>query len=118
VDMAGLIRRANLLAFSFKEATDSISAHRDRLVAMPSIMPTTGWLTSAFASMREHPISSARCLTRHRCAGPWVPPSSLRRGRSDSTGWETGYGTRSRSIRLGSHQVRPCSKILVHQASG
>jgi hypothetical protein len=56
VDISALIRRANLLATSFREAADSLASHSDRLAAMPSIMPTQGWLTSAFSSMREHPI--------------------------------------------------------------
>lgn len=56
VDLGALIRRANLLAASFDEASDSLAHHRDRLAAMPSIMPTAGWLSSAFTSMREHPI--------------------------------------------------------------
>ena len=110
VDLAGLIRRANLLAFSFKEATDSISAHRDRLVAMPSIMPTTGWLTSAFASMREHPILHyARPHEGIDVQAPSAPPSSPRRGRSDfhrlgNRLWEHG---RDRSRLWDHHQVRP-----------
>jgi murein DD-endopeptidase MepM/ murein hydrolase activator NlpD len=56
VDLGALIRRANLLASSFKEAADSLSVHTARLAATPSIMPTQGWLSSAFSAMREHPI--------------------------------------------------------------
>ena len=56
VDLSALIRRANLLASSFKEAADSLAIHSARLAATPSIMPTQGWLTSAFSSMRDHPI--------------------------------------------------------------
>ena len=56
VDLNALIRRANLLASSFEEAKDSLASHSQRLAATPSIMPTQGWLTSAFSSMREHPI--------------------------------------------------------------
>ena len=56
VDLNALIRRANLLALSFKEAADSLSVHSARLSATPSIMPTQGWLSSAFSSMRSHPI--------------------------------------------------------------
>ena len=56
VDLNALIRRANLLASSFKEAADSLSVHSARLSATPSIMPTQGWLSSAFSSMRSHPI--------------------------------------------------------------
>src|SRR3954470_22406150 len=56
VDLGALTRRANLLASSFKEAADSLALHTARLAATPSIMPTQGWLSSAFLSMRTHPI--------------------------------------------------------------
>jgi murein DD-endopeptidase MepM/ murein hydrolase activator NlpD len=56
IDLSALIRRANLLASSFKEAADSLAYHSARLAATPSIMPTQGWLSSAFSSMRAHPI--------------------------------------------------------------
>jgi murein DD-endopeptidase MepM/ murein hydrolase activator NlpD len=55
-DMEALTRRANLLVSSIDEAYDSLSRHHARLAAMPSIMPTSGWLTSAFARERVHPI--------------------------------------------------------------
>jgi hypothetical protein len=48
VDLNALIRRANLLAHSFREAGDSLAGHVERLAATPSIMPTAGWLSSAF----------------------------------------------------------------------
>ncbi|MBI1966732.1 MAG: M23 family metallopeptidase [Gemmatimonadetes bacterium] len=56
MDMDALTRRANLLVRSISEAYDSLSSHQARLAAMPSIMPTKGWLTSAFARERVHPI--------------------------------------------------------------
>jgi len=56
VDVNALIRRADLLASSFSAAEDSLAAHTNRLAATPSIMPTQGWLSSAFSAMREHPI--------------------------------------------------------------
>lgn len=56
VDMETLTRRANILVSSISEAYDSLSRHRARLAATPSIMPTKGWLTSAFARERVHPI--------------------------------------------------------------
>jgi hypothetical protein len=77
VDLAGLIRRANLLAFSFKEATDSISAHRDRLVAMPSIMPTTGGSRVHLPRCGSIPSCTTRGRTRaSMCRPPSAPPSS------------------------------------------
>ncbi|MGH7533720.1 MAG: M23 family metallopeptidase, partial [Gemmatimonadales bacterium] len=56
VDLDGLIRRADLLAWSFNTAAESLASHTTRLAALPSIMPTRGWLSSAFSQMREHPI--------------------------------------------------------------
>jgi murein DD-endopeptidase MepM/ murein hydrolase activator NlpD len=55
-DMDELIRRANILSRSVGEAYDSLSSHQTRFAATPSIMPTAGWLTSAFAAERVHPI--------------------------------------------------------------
>jgi hypothetical protein len=55
-DLDGLTRRANVLVRSINEAYDSLSRHQSQMAAMPSIMPTKGWLTSAFAAERVHPI--------------------------------------------------------------
>jgi len=94
VDLSALIRRANLLAASFNEAGDSLANHRDRLAAMPSIMPTAGWLSSAFSSMRAHPILHvARPHQGIDVTAPMgAPILSPARGRIVSAGWETGYG--------------------------
>lgn len=56
IDMDQLTRRANILVRSIGEAYDSASSQRARYAAMPSIMPTKGWLTSAFARERIHPV--------------------------------------------------------------
>jgi hypothetical protein len=56
LDMEALTRRANILVHSISEAYDSLSRHQARLAALPSLMPTKGWLTSAFARERVHPI--------------------------------------------------------------
>src|SRR6266496_2495606 len=56
LDVDALTRRASVLVRSLNEAYDSLSKQRDRMAAMPSIMPTKGWLTSAFARERVHPI--------------------------------------------------------------
>lgn len=94
VDLGALIRRANLLAASFGEARDSLVHHRDRLTAMPSIMPTVGWLTSAFSSMREHPI--LHIMRPHEGIDVTAPLGAAieapAAGRVISAGWETGYG--------------------------
>jgi murein DD-endopeptidase MepM/ murein hydrolase activator NlpD len=94
IDISALIRRANLLATSFREAADSLASHSDRLAAMPSIMPTQGWLTSAFSSMREHPILHiARPHEGIDVSAPMgTPIEAPAAGRVLSAGWETGYG--------------------------
>jgi murein DD-endopeptidase MepM/ murein hydrolase activator NlpD len=56
LDVDALARRANVLVRSLNEAYDSLSRQRERLAATPSIMPTKGWLTSAFMRERIHPI--------------------------------------------------------------
>ncbi len=94
VDLGALIRRANLLAASFDEASDSLANHRDRLAAMPSIMPTAGWLTSAFSSMRDHPILHiSRPHEGIDVSAPMGSPiQSPAAGTIIKAGWEAGYG--------------------------
>lgn len=93
-DLGALIRRANLLAASFDQASDSLVLHRDRMAAMPTIMPTAGWLTSAFSSMREHPILHyARPHEGIDVTAPMgAPIQAPAGGRVTKTGWEAGYG--------------------------
>jgi hypothetical protein len=89
-----LIRRADLLATSFKEAADSVAAHVQEALATPSIMPTAGFLTSKFSFIRYHPILhenrphegidiSAAYNTRI------IAPAA---GRVVKVGWDNGYG--------------------------
>lgn len=94
VDLSALIRRANLLASSFKEAADSLSLHTARLAATPSIMPTQGWLSSAFSSMRSHPIlHMARPHEGIDVSAPMGSPiEAPAAGVVTDAGWETGYG--------------------------
>ncbi len=94
IDINALIRRANVLATSFREAADSLATRGERLKAMPSIMPTQGWLTSAFSSMREHPILHiARPHEGIDVAAPLGSPiEAPAAGRVASAGWEAGYG--------------------------
>ncbi|HYS19492.1 MAG TPA: M23 family metallopeptidase [Gemmatimonadales bacterium] len=56
MDVDALSRRANILVRSLTEAYDSLSRHQARFAATPSVMPTKGWLSSAFMAMREHPL--------------------------------------------------------------
>jgi murein DD-endopeptidase MepM/ murein hydrolase activator NlpD len=94
IDLSALIRRANLLASSFKEAADSLAYHSARLAATPSIMPTQGWLTSAFSSMRAHPILHyARPHEGIDVTAPMGSPiEAPAAGIVTDAGWESGYG--------------------------
>ena len=55
-DVDGMIARARTLSASFAEVSDSLRHNADRFAAIPSIMPTAGWLSSAFSRSRFHPI--------------------------------------------------------------
>ena len=94
VDLDALIRRANLLAGSFREAADSLAMHTARLAATPSIMPTAGWLSSAFSRMRSHPILHR--LRAHEgidvSAPMGAPIEAPANGTVVQTGWEAGFG--------------------------
>jgi murein DD-endopeptidase MepM/ murein hydrolase activator NlpD len=56
LDVDTLIERANTLSASFAVVSTSLSKSSERLSATPSIMPTTGWLSSQFSRARFHPI--------------------------------------------------------------
>jgi murein DD-endopeptidase MepM/ murein hydrolase activator NlpD len=119
VDVNALIRRANLLASSFSAAADSLASHSERLAATPSIMPTQGWLSSAFAAMREHPILHvARPHEGIDVSAPMgTPIEAPAAGVVRSTGWEAGYGN-TIEIDHGFGIVTRfahASRILVHQ---
>ena len=94
VDLNAMIRRANLLSRSFRDAGDSLSVHAERLAATPSIMPTTGWLTSAFSRMREHPIlHKARPHEGIDVSAPrGAPIEAPANGTVVFAGWDAGYG--------------------------
>ena len=55
-DLDALLRRAGIVAASFRQASDSLAARVRELAATPSIMPTVGFITSRFALIRYHPI--------------------------------------------------------------
>lgn len=94
VDINALVRRADLLSRSFQEAADSLASHSDRLAATPSVMPTQGWLTSAFTAMRYHPIlHAARPHEGIDVAAPMgTPIEAPAAGLVVFSGWESGYG--------------------------
>lgn len=94
LDLDALMRRANLVAASFREASDSLSSQIQRLSSTPSIMPTEGFLSSRFSQIRYHPIlhynrpHEGIDITAAYGA-PIVAPAA---GRIVRVGWENGYG--------------------------
>jgi murein DD-endopeptidase MepM/ murein hydrolase activator NlpD len=93
-DLNALERRARLLSLSLHEATDSLQAHRDLMESTPSILPTAGWLSSAFSRSRVHPV-------HHRplphpgldvAAEKGTPIFAAAKGRVIRAGWVVGYG--------------------------
>jgi len=117
VDLNALIRRANLLASSFDQAVDSLQVHSARLAATPSIMPTQGWLTSAFSAMRSHPLLHvARPHEGIDVTAPMgTPIEAPAAGKVIDAGQEAGYGL-TITIDHGYGVVTKfahCSKLLV-----
>jgi murein DD-endopeptidase MepM/ murein hydrolase activator NlpD len=55
-DIDALLQRASALAARFEEASAALHRDVDRAARTPSIMPTTGWLSSQFSLSRFHPI--------------------------------------------------------------
>lgn len=119
VDINALVRRADLLSRSFQQAADSLASHRDRLAATPSVMPTQGWLTSAFTSMRYHPIlHAARPHEGIDVAAPMGSPiEAPAAGTVVFSGWESGYG----NVIVLDHgfglrtKYAHCSRLIVRQ---
>jgi murein DD-endopeptidase MepM/ murein hydrolase activator NlpD len=55
-DVEGLITRAADLSRSFADVSDTLQRNFERFATTPSIMPTSGWLSSQFTTSRFHPI--------------------------------------------------------------
>lgn len=117
VDMDQLTRRANILVRSIGEAYDSLSSHQARFAATPSVMPTSGWLTSAFARERVHPILHlARPHEGIDVSAPMgAPIEAPASGIVTKVDWVEGYGnmlTVDHGYGLVTRYAH-CSKILV-----
>ena len=116
-DIDALSRRASVLVRSLNEAYDSLARHQNRMAATPSIMPTKGWLTSAFAAMRIHPLLHlARPHEGIDVAAPMgaeieAPAAAI----VTEVKWEDGYGniiTLDHGFGIVTRFAH-CSKILV-----
>jgi murein DD-endopeptidase MepM/ murein hydrolase activator NlpD len=94
LDVDALARRAHILNRSLGEVYDSLSRQRERLAATPSIMPTKGWITSAFARERVHPI--LHLARPHEGIDVTAPAgaeiAAPAAGFVTDVAWEEGYG--------------------------
>jgi murein DD-endopeptidase MepM/ murein hydrolase activator NlpD len=114
-----LSRRASALAASFRAVSDTLTKNFERIANTPSIMPTSGWLSSHFSKSRLHPILHENRphegidVSAPRNA-PIVAPAS---GRVRSVGFVNGYGN-SFEIDHGNGIVTRyahCSRIVVRE---
>jgi murein DD-endopeptidase MepM/ murein hydrolase activator NlpD len=117
LDVDALARRASILVRSLNQAYDSLSKQRERMAATPSIMPTKGWLTSAFAAERVHPILHlARPHEGIDVSAPMgAEIEAPAAGVVTDVKWEEGYGnflTVDHGFGLVTRYAH-CSKILV-----
>jgi murein DD-endopeptidase MepM/ murein hydrolase activator NlpD len=117
LDVDALARRASLLVRSLNEAYDSLAHQRERMAATPSIMPTKGWLSSAFAAERFHPI--LHLARPHEGIDVSAPEGAEieapAAGVVTDVRWEDGYGsllTVDHGFGLVTRYAH-CSKILV-----
>ena len=89
-----LLRRARLLSHSWREATNTLETKHERLLATPSIVPTDGFLTSAFSRNRMHPIFNR--ARPHQgvdiTAKTGTPIVAAAKGTVLSAGYEGDYG--------------------------
>lgn len=93
-DLNVLERRVKLLAESLAEAADSVSSQRDAMEALPSIMPTAGYLSSRFSNARVHPVHH-RTLPHEGIdvsAPRGTPILASAKGRVIFAGRRAGYG--------------------------
>jgi murein DD-endopeptidase MepM/ murein hydrolase activator NlpD len=123
-DLETLLRRANLLRTSLDEAIVTMEKNTDRLAATPSIMPSTGHLSSLFSRSRRHPVLK---ITRpHQgidiAAPVGEPILAPARGTVRFAGWRSGgygntveidhgYGYRTRFAHASRIHVRAGQKV-------
>ncbi|MSR36803.1 MAG: M23 family metallopeptidase [Gemmatimonadetes bacterium] len=93
-DLNVLERRASLLRISLGEATDSLMAHVELLESMPSILPTSGIISSQFSKSRYHPIHQVPLPHEgvDIAAVSGTPIMAAAKGVITRSQWESGYG--------------------------
>jgi murein DD-endopeptidase MepM/ murein hydrolase activator NlpD len=93
-DLNVLERRASLLKMSLVEAADSIAVNTDRISRLPSILPTTGIVTSPFSFSRKHPIHHVNLPHEgiDIAAVTGTPIFAAAKGTIIRAGMEAGYG--------------------------
>lgn len=97
LDLDQLLRRADLLSSSLREATDSLEAQHRVFLSRPSINPVPtpeAWFSSGFSYSRFHPLLGYR--RPHPgidiSAPPGSPVVATARGRVVAAGSGAGYG--------------------------
>lgn len=55
-ELSEMLRRARLLSFSWREASDTLQEKYTRFASTPSIQPVEGYVSSSFSHERWHPI--------------------------------------------------------------
>lgn len=59
-DLQALLRRTELLSSSADQAHGLLRANLERLGGTPTLLPTQGWVTSAYSRSRIHPVYRSR----------------------------------------------------------
>ena len=94
MEIGSLLRRAKLLSFSWREATDTLSEKHNRLESMPSITPTRGYITSGYTKSRMHPLLNF--ARPHKgldiVANTGTPIMAAAKGRVKYVGRDNDYG--------------------------
>ncbi len=93
-DLDAITRRVRTLRSSWDQAVNTLQTKQDRLAATPSILPTVGFMSSAFTRHRWHPIlDEKRAHAGIDIAAPiGTPIHAAARGRVAFVGYHGPYG--------------------------